>query len=82
MANRIERVLAADEWTAAAHIRHVVDRMCRLTDRVALLAQARWELDRGLGPATLQALRLYRLEGRDPQDSPEAVGLSRSVVEA
>jgi acyl-CoA dehydrogenase len=79
---RIARLLAADELTATAHVRHVVDRMCRLTDWVSLGTQLQWELERGLATETADALALYRLallEGANPQDSPEMVALSRRL---
>ncbi len=82
LTERLERLLTADEETAAAHIRHVVDRMCRVTDRVALLTQAAWELEKDRSSATLEALRLHRLIDRDPQDCPEVAVLSRRAIEA
>lgn len=82
VAERIERVLAADPETAAAHIRHVVDRMCRLTEQVALVSQVCWELGHDGGAATLDALRLCQAPERDPQDAPQIAGLLRSVARA
>jgi alkylation response protein AidB-like acyl-CoA dehydrogenase len=82
VARRIERMLAADAGTASAQIRAVVDRMCRLTDWVALAAQADWDLDRNGSSDCLDALELYRLsvlDGADPQDQPELVELWRRM---
>jgi len=77
---RIRRLLAADELTAAAHIRHVVDQMCRVTDWVALAAQLQWEKTRGKEANIADALELYRLtmlENADPQETPELIELNR-----
>ena len=82
VARRIERLLAADPPTAAAHVRRVVDRMCRLTDWVALTTQADWELERSGSSDCLDALELYRLsvlDPVDPQDHPELVELWRRM---
>ena len=82
LARRIERLLAADVPTAAAHVRSVVDRMCRLTDWVALTAQADWELERNGSSDCLDALELYRLcvlDRVDPQDHPEVIELWRRM---
>ena len=79
---RIERLLAADPPTASAHVRAVVDRMCRLTDWVALTTQADWELERSGASDCLDALELYRLsvlDRVDPQDHPELVELWRRM---
>ena len=81
-ARRIERLLAADPATASAHVRAVVDRMCRLSDWVALAAQADWELERNGASECLDALELYRLsvlDQVDPQDHPELVELWRRM---
>jgi alkylation response protein AidB-like acyl-CoA dehydrogenase len=83
VSERIDRLLAADEPTAAAHVRHVVDRMCRLTDWVALLTQARWDLDHDEGAQSLDALawyRLHELERIDPQDSTEITDLNARLA--
>lgn len=81
---RIERLLRADAESAAAHLRHVVERMCRLADLVALLAQARWELEAGEEAAgTIDLLELYRLtvlDPVDPQASAELAALHRRVA--
>lgn len=71
---RIESLRRADETIAAAQIRHVVDRMCRLSDWVALATQLAWERARGLETDTAAALELYRLlelEKADPLDRPD-----------
>jgi hypothetical protein len=76
----IATLLAGDEATAAARIRHVVDRMCRLTDWVALGQQAQWDLEHDGGAESVDALELYgllELERADPIGSPELVGLHR-----
>ena len=82
--NRISTLLASDEREAAAHIRHVVDHMCRLTDWVALATQLQWEKIWGVEADTAEALELYRLtklEKVDPQDAPELVDLNRRFAE-
>ena len=81
---RIRRLLAADELTAAAHIRHVVDQMCRVTEWVALAAQLQWEKTGGVEADTADALELYRLtilENADPQETPELIDLNRRFAE-
>jgi len=68
---RLQRLLAAGPVTAAAHVRHVVDHMCRLTDWVSLASQRQWEAEHGLETTTATALELYRLlwlERVDPED--------------
>ncbi len=83
VSERIERLLASEPETAAAHVRHVVGRMCRLTDWVGLLAQAQWDLDQGEGRETLEALELYRLTALDPVDpqaDAEVASLNRRVA--
>jgi len=82
VARRIERLLAGDPATASAHVRAVVDWMCRLTDWVALTTQADWELERNGTSECLDALELYRLSALDrvdPQDHPELVELWRRL---
>ena len=77
---RIGRLLEEDELRASAHIRHVVDRMCRLTDVVALATQLDWELVLGTADETADALELHRLtlvEHADPQATPSLVELNR-----
>jgi alkylation response protein AidB-like acyl-CoA dehydrogenase len=79
VSNRIELLVASDPQTAAAHIRHVVDWMCRLTDVVVLLTQAQWDLEHGEGREVIDALELYRLlelERANPQDNPELTKLN------
>jgi hypothetical protein len=71
-ASRVERLLGGDAETAAAHMRHLVDRMCRLTDWVALLDLAQWELEHGDATDTLAALDLYRLLEFDRVDPMES----------
>jgi alkylation response protein AidB-like acyl-CoA dehydrogenase len=78
--NRIDGLLGADEVTAAAQVRHVVDEMCRLTDWVALCTQAQWELDREEGQELMVALDLYRLRDLDrcdPLEHPELIAMYR-----
>ncbi len=79
---RIERLLASDPETAAAHVRHVVDSMGRLTDWVALLTQARWDLERGDAGESLDLAELYRktaLDPVDPQADPGWIPLVRRL---
>lgn len=69
---RLRRLLSADAATASNSVRHVVDRMCRLTDWVSLAAQRRWEAEQGLETPTAAALELYRmlwLDRVDPESS-------------
>ena len=80
--HRIERLSSADETSAAACIRHVVDRMCHLTDWLALSAQAQWEADRNLETDTGDALDLYRmlfLDATDPQETPRLISLQHRL---
>ena len=66
-------------------MRPVVDRMCRLTDWVALATQLEWELQRGLDSETGPALELYRmlvLEQVDIQDTPELADLEGRLITA
>ncbi len=79
---RIARLLSADELSAAAHIRHVVERMCRLTDWVALSSQLQWEKKNGVVTDTDDALELYRLcelDRADPQETPQLIELNRRL---
>ena len=79
VSNRIELLVATDPQTAAAHIRHVVDWMCRLTDVVVLLTQAQWDLEHSEGREVIDALELYlllELERANPQDNPELTKLN------
>jgi len=80
---RIERLLAGDELAAAAQVRHVVDRMCRLTDWVALSTQLAWEDEQRLAGDTPDLLALYRLlelERANPQDHPHLIELQRRLA--
>ncbi len=80
---RIDRLLEADPVTASAHVRAVVDRMCRLTDWVALSTQLDFDAANGAGGDTGDVLQLYRLlqlEGVDPQDAPQLVALQERVA--
>jgi alkylation response protein AidB-like acyl-CoA dehydrogenase len=84
VSERIDRLLASNPETAAAHARRVVDRMCRLTDWVALLTQARWDLEHAEGSA-LDFVELYRrtaLDPVDPQSDPDLIGLQRRLATA
>jgi acyl-CoA dehydrogenase len=79
----ITTLLAGDETAAAAQVRHVVDRMCRLTDWVALAQQAQWDLEHGGGAEGVDALELYgllELERADPIGSPQLVELQRRLA--
>jgi alkylation response protein AidB-like acyl-CoA dehydrogenase len=76
--DRIDRMLGGAPEAAGAMIRHLVDRMCRVTDWVAMLDLAQWELEHGFSSDTLAALELYRLiefEGVDPMEREEYWGL-------
>ncbi len=78
-----QRLIATPPDTTAAHIRHVVDRMCRLMDWVALASQARWNLEHDGEAETLDALELCRLaelDRVDPLDCEEWVDLNRRVA--
>ncbi len=83
VSERIARLLASDESTAAAQVRHVVDRMCRLTDWVALAAQLPQAGEPELAGETADLVELYRLrelEGANPQDHPHLVELQRRLA--
>ncbi|MFV2073365.1 MAG: acyl-CoA dehydrogenase family protein [Thermoanaerobaculales bacterium] len=78
--DRISRLLGSEETAAAANIRRLVERMCRLTDWMALAAQLQWEKEYGIETDTADALELYRLtelENVDPQDTPELLDLNK-----
>jgi hypothetical protein len=80
---RVERLVGADPARAAADVRHVANRACRLVDWLALATQARWEAGRGAASDTATALELYRLavlERRDPLDAPELADLHRRLA--
>lgn len=72
---RIDRLLAGSEATAQAHIRHVTDRMCRLTEWVALASQHAAEKAAGMEGDTDHVLALYRLLWLDRADPQEVPGL-------
>ena len=80
---RIQALLASDIETASAHIRTVVDHMCRLADVVELARQLDWErrhtIDTGL-EAVLQLYRLERIDRVDPQAHPELIELRKQVI--
>lgn len=83
VSERIERLLAGDELAAAAQVRHVVDRMCRLTDWVALSTQLAREGEQRLAGDTGDLLQLYRLlelERANPQDHPRLVELHQRLA--
>jgi alkylation response protein AidB-like acyl-CoA dehydrogenase len=83
VSGRIDRLLASDPETAAAHVRHVVDRMCRLSDWVALLTQARFDLEHGAGSESLDLVELHRravLDPADPQENPDGIPLQLRVA--
>ncbi len=70
---RVDRLLGDGEEYAGAHVRQVVDLLARVTDLVAFLQQAEWELGVGEDGSTLASLELYRLvevEGADPMETP------------
>jgi hypothetical protein len=83
VSGRIDRLLASNSETASAHVRHVVDRMCLLTDWVALLAQARWDLQQADGSEALDLVALYRktmLDDVDRQEDLERIALQRRLA--
>jgi acyl-CoA dehydrogenase len=82
VAARIEQLLGGDERAAAAGIRHVVDRMCRLTDWVALAVQFAWDRRRSGGECEdlLQMYRLKYLEREDPLTAPKLVDVHRRLA--
>jgi hypothetical protein len=80
---RIDRLLQSDQVTASAHVRAVIDRMCRLTDWVALSTQLSFDAANGTGGDTGDVLQLYRLlqlERVDPQDAPQLVALQERIA--
>jgi acyl-CoA dehydrogenase len=80
VSEEVEALLGADDVMAAARIRHVVDRMCRLTDWVALCQQAQWDVEHDVGRESVDALDLYalvELERADVLSNPELVALHR-----
>jgi alkylation response protein AidB-like acyl-CoA dehydrogenase len=81
---RIEGLLSAKERIAAAHSRYVVDRMCNLTEWLALATQLQWEKVWGVEAKTADALELYRLtvlEKADPLVTPALIDLNRRLSE-
>ncbi len=83
--DRVQRILAEKELAANAHIRPVVDHLCRLTDWVALGTQLKWEKTWGVDTDTAEALELYRLtrlDPADPQDTPRLIDLRRWLCES
>ncbi|MBI5489155.1 MAG: acyl-CoA dehydrogenase family protein [Deltaproteobacteria bacterium] len=71
--DRIRRLLEGDTGRAQALGRHVVDRMCRLTDWLALCDQLRVERLAGESTDQQDVVELYRrlvLDPVDPQDDP------------
>jgi alkylation response protein AidB-like acyl-CoA dehydrogenase len=84
-ADRIRRLLAADELSAAAWIRDVVDRMAVLTDWVALASQAVWDRRNGVESDMPDVLELYHrleIEPVDRLDDPERIGLEARLAAA
>lgn len=83
LAERIVRIAAAEPNTAGAHMRHIVDRMCRLTEWVALLEQAQWDLETAEERSLLDAIELYRLvelERADPLENERFASLNAVVA--
>jgi alkylation response protein AidB-like acyl-CoA dehydrogenase len=81
--HRIDRLVDAEEITAAAWIRGVVDRMAVLTDWVSLATQAAWETRRDLDTGTADMLELYRrleLDSRDRMDDDDRMALETRIV--
>jgi alkylation response protein AidB-like acyl-CoA dehydrogenase len=84
VAARIVRLGAVEPDQAGAHIRHIVARMCRLTEWVALLGQAQWDLEIAGERSLLDAIELYRLvelERADPLENERLAPLN-SVLAA
>jgi alkylation response protein AidB-like acyl-CoA dehydrogenase len=82
---RIGRLVTEKELAATAHVRPVVDHLCRLTDWVALAGQLQWEKTWGVETDTPEALELYRLtrlDRADEQDHPELIDLRRWLSES
>jgi hypothetical protein len=83
VAERIERLLAADPPRASLAARRVVEAMCRLAEWTALSLQAQWERSRNLDTDTRALLELYaalHLEGRAPEEFPGGLELQRDVA--
>jgi len=80
---RIDRLVDAEEMTAAAWIRDVVDRMAVLTDWVSLATQTAWETRQGSDTGTGDVLDLYRrleLEARDRMDDTDRIALEARIA--
>jgi alkylation response protein AidB-like acyl-CoA dehydrogenase len=83
LAERIVRLVAAEPETAGAHMRHIVDRMCRLTEWVALLEQAQWDLEVAVERTILDAIELYRLvelERANPLENARMASLKAGLA--
>ena len=68
---------------APAHMRSVVDQMCRLTDWISMVTHAQWVLEEYGSGDILDAIELYRLtelEGADSFDHPEIIELRRRLA--
>ncbi len=82
-AARLDRLVAAHPEEAGAWVRHVVDRMARLTDWVALASQLQWELRHRCEGDTRDLLalyRLHRLERATPDDRPELIEIHHRLA--
>ncbi len=80
---RVDRLVSLDPLEAQARVRHVVDRMCRLTDWTALTAMAQGEHERALPGKAVEVLDLYRLtviERADPEESAELRAACRRLA--
>jgi hypothetical protein len=83
--DRIHELVAGRELSANAHIRSVVDHLCRLTDWVALAGQLQWERTWGVDADTADVLELYRLrvlDRVDPQETTSLIELHRRLSES
>jgi hypothetical protein len=81
--DRLERLLAADPNTAAGWIRTVVDRMCVLTDWMALATQACWDAEHGHRGALDDCLALYRrleIDRPDPMADPDRLAIEARLA--
>jgi alkylation response protein AidB-like acyl-CoA dehydrogenase len=80
---RIARLAGAAPARAEAAGRHVVDRMCVLTDWLALCGQLAWERGAGVEPGLADAVEAYRrlhVEPVDPQDDETLAPLLARVA--
>jgi len=77
---RVARVVEADEISAAAWIREVVDGMAVVTDWTALATQTAWERMHGRRTGTDDVLALYHRLEIEPRDRMEDV--DRIALEA